>query len=141
MPVMHSPERRAQVYRWTCLAGVVLTAAAFRAADFPSRYETRVHGRGGLPPGVARAVGGDHAGLQGRPGGPQFWLGWGYAGAVAAETLISPPPDIAAQPVLPRALASVDRAVWSLYRDSERLADLHPLRIPRGGGRGGGGGL
>ena len=79
-------------------------------------------------------------GYKAAPAGPQFWLGWMYTGAVAAENLVSPPPDIASEPALLRAMACVDRALWSLYRDLSGMRGVRAVRVdPRGPGGGGGG--
>jgi hypothetical protein len=105
--------------RWNVLALsiLLLAATALRIWDFPGRYEERGVDEIQYTQGSLELLEGITPAYKYAPAGTETWLGWGYAGSLAARYLLLPTAEEKAVPFQVRPFVAVNHALFDLYRD------------------------
>jgi hypothetical protein len=102
---------------------IVLVGAALRAVEFPRPHQVIAGDELGYLHGGLELLEGLPPGFKMAPAGPTTWLGWAWAGGMAARHTLIPGPEERAVPLQVRPFIAVNHALFDLYRDAT------PLRI------------
>ncbi len=96
---------------------LVCVAVGLRVWDFPALYELRGVDEVAYTQGSLELFEGMTPAYKYAPAGPETWLGWGYAGSLAAKYMVKPTAEEKAVPIQVRPFTAVNHALFELYRD------------------------
>ena len=99
------------------LSILLLGAIVLRIWDFPALYDERGVDEIQYTQGSLELLEGITPAYKYAPAGTETWLGWGYAGSLAAKYLLHPSAEEKAVPFQVRPFVAVNHALFDLYRD------------------------
>ena len=106
------------------IAAMILIGLCLRLWAFPHYDETRNVDEPGYLKGSLTLLEGLPPGYKAAPAGPNTWVGWLYAGGVAAVHLVHPDAEERRLPLAIRPFFAVNHALFDQYRDLRALHEL-----------------